>query len=173
MVNTRADAEAAVKAVKYPPLGERGACGAQRGQGYGFGYGDYVEHVRDVNKKGLLMIQIEHIDAVHVIDDILSVPGIDGTFIGPYDLSMSMGLPGQLDHPDVQAAKQQVLEATRKRGLAAGIHIVHPGTAESELEAHIALGYQFIALGTDILFMANNCRDMAAAAERIREQNGR
>ena len=166
MVNSRADAEAAVKAVKYPPLGERGACGAQRGQGYGFGYDNYVDHVRDVNENSLLMIQIEHIDAVNAIDDILSVPGIDGTFIGPYDLSMSLGLPGQLDHEDVQSAKRRVLEATREKGLAAGIHIVHPGTAEAELKAHISLGYRFIALGTDILFLANSCRELAARAER-------
>jgi len=168
MVNSRADAEAAVKAVKYPPIGERGACGAQRGQGYGFGYESYVDHVQDVNENSLLMIQIEHINAVKAIDDILSVPGIDGTFIGPYDLSMSMGLPGQLDHEEVQSAKRRVLKATRAKGLAAGIHIVHPGTADAEFKSHISLGYQFIALGTDILFLANSCRKLAHRAEQIR-----
>lgn len=166
MVNNKADAEAAVNAVKYPPMGERGACGAQRGQGYGFGYDNYIDYVRQANENNLLMIQIEHIDAVNAIDDILSVPGIDGTFIGPYDLSMSMGLPGQLDHKDVQSAKRCVLEATRGKGLAAGIHIVHPGTAIGEMEQSISLGYQFIALGTDILFMANACRDLASQARK-------
>ena len=167
MVNSRADAEAAVKAVKYPPLGERGACGAQRGQGYGFGYDNYIDYVREANANSLLMIQIEHIDAVNAIDDILSVSGIDGTFIGPYDLSMSMGLPGQLDHPDVEAAKQRVLDATKARGLSAGIHIVHPETTLEYLEASVGLGYQFIALGTDILFLGNFSRDLASQAKRV------
>jgi len=167
MVNSKSDAEAAVNAVKYPPLGERGACGAQRGQGYGFGYDNYVDYVHRANENSLLMIQIEHIDAVNAIDDILSVSGIDGTFIGPYDLSMSMGLPGQLDHADVKSAKQRVLNATRTRGLAAGIHIVHPDSDLDDLEQHVSLGYQFVALGTDILFLGNSSRDLASGAMRL------
>ncbi|RJQ53518.1 MAG: 2,4-dihydroxyhept-2-ene-1,7-dioic acid aldolase [Desulfobacteraceae bacterium] len=167
MVNSKEDAEAAVDAVKYPPLGQRGACGAQRGQGYGFGYENYIDYVRSADENTLLMVQIEHIDAVNAIEDILSVQGIDGTFIGPYDLSMSMGLPGQLDHAEVQSAKSRVLEATRAKGLAAGIHIVHPGSAVDELNSHLSLGYRFIALGTDILFMANAARNLASRARQV------
>lgn len=167
MVNTRSDAERAVAAVKYPPEGMRGACGAQRGQGYGFGYSEYTDYINGVNQHSLVIVQIEHIDAVNNIDSIVTVPGIDGTFIGPYDLSMSMGLPGQLDHPDVEAAKQQVLEVTRQQNLAAGIHIVHPPTAIEELKRCIVSGYQFIALGTDILFLANSCRSLATDARQI------
>ena len=89
---------------------------------------------------------------------------IDGTFIGPYDLSMSMGLPGQLDHPDIAGAKKRVLDATRARGLAAGIHLVHPDRAASDITATIAAGYQFIALGTDILFLGDSCRALQRAA---------
>jgi 2-dehydro-3-deoxyglucarate aldolase len=154
MVNSREDAELAVESVKYPPLGSRGV-GLARAQGYGPSFDAYVA---DANRDGLLMVQIEHIDAVNNIGDILSVPGIDGTFIGPYDLSMSMGLPGELDHPDVEAAKKRVLETTRNRGLAAGIHLVHPDRAREEMARCVALGYQFIALGTDILFLGDSCR---------------
>ena len=97
MINTREEAELAVKMTKYPPLGYRGV-GLARAQGYGENFNEYVEHANDDT---LLMVQIEHKDAVANIEEILSVPGIDGTFIGPYDLSMSMGIPGQITHPDL------------------------------------------------------------------------
>jgi 2-dehydro-3-deoxyglucarate aldolase len=156
MVNTRADAELAVKAAKYPPLGFRGV-GLARAQGYGERFAEYVARA---NADGLLIVQIEHIDAVNNIDEILAVPGIDGTFIGPYDLSMSMGLPGQLEHPDVVAARERVLAATLVRGLTAGIHLVHPDRALRDVGSFIAAGYRFLALGTDILFLGDSCRAM-------------
>jgi len=162
MVNSRADAELAVKSVKYPPMGYRGV-GLARAQGYGPGFDAYVE---GANRDSLLMVQIEHIDAVNNIEEILSVPGIDGTFIGPYDLSMSMGLPGELDHPEMVAAKRTVLDATKAHGLTAGIHLVHPDLALDELGHCIELGYQFIALGTDILFLGDSCRELHNAARR-------
>ena len=120
------------------------------------------------NDDTLLLVQIEHIEAVHNIDEILAVAGIDGTFIGPYDLSMSMGLPGQLDHPDVQAAQGKIVEATLARGLAPGIHFVHPRRAAEQTAAAVAAGYQFIALGTDILFLGDACRELQAATGKWR-----
>jgi len=165
MVNSKADAERAVQSVKYPPMGCRGV-GLARAQGYGVSFEQYV---RTANDHSLLMVQIEHIDGVENIDDILSVPGIDGTFIGPYDLSLSMGLPGQLHHPDVERAKRHVLEAVKAHGLVAGIHLVHPDTAVDDLKECVALGYQFIALGTDILFLGDSCRAVHAGAKRILE----
>ena len=165
-VNSKADAERAVQSIKYPPVGLRGV-GLARAQGYGVSFDEYV---RTANDHSLLMVQIEHIDGVQNIDEILSVPGIDGTFIGPYDLSLSMGLAGQLHHPDVEAAKQHVLEAVKIRGLVAGIHLVHPDTAVDELKQCVALGYQFIALGTDILFLGDSCRAVHAAAMRLLER---
>jgi 2-dehydro-3-deoxyglucarate aldolase len=162
MVNTRADAELAVKAAKYPPLGFRGV-GLARAQGYGQTFDEYMARA---NADTLLVVQIEHIDAVNNIDEILSVPGIDATFIGPYDLSSSMGIPGQLSHPDVVAAREHVLEATLKRGLAAGIHLVHPDRVATDLPACLAQGYRFIALGTDILFLGDSCRSLHAAARQ-------
>jgi 2-keto-3-deoxy-L-rhamnonate aldolase RhmA len=156
MVNTKAEAELAVAMTKYPPLGIRGV-GLARAQGYGEDFDEYVKHANDDT---LLIVQIEHKDAVANIDSILSVPGIDGTFIGPYDLSMSLGIPGQLSHPDVLAAKRRVLEATLASGLAAGIHFVHPGTAAAECAQAVADGYRFIALGTDILFLGESARGL-------------
>jgi 2-dehydro-3-deoxyglucarate aldolase len=162
MVNDRAAAELAVRMTKYPPMGDRGV-GLARAQGYGATFDEYV---RNANEDTLLILQIEHKDAVANIEAILSVPGIDGTFIGPYDLSMSLGVPGQLDHPSVIAAKRRVLEATLAHGLAPGIHFVHPATAVADCAAAIEQGYRFIALGTDILFLGDSARALQRALPR-------
>lgn len=154
MINTREEAELAVKMTKYPPLGYRGV-GLARAQGYGENFNEYVEHANDDT---LLMVQIEHKDAVANIEEILSVPGIDGTFIGPYDLSMSMGIPGQITHPDLLVAKRKVLDATLAKGLIAGVHFVQPRTALEDCQKAVAEGYRFIALGTDILFLGDSAR---------------
>jgi len=159
LVNTKADAELCVQMTKYPPLGARGI-GLARAQGYGEDFDEYVAHA---NEDSLLIVQIEHKDAVENIEDILSVPGIDGTFIGPYDLSMSLGVPGQLDHPDVLSAKKRVLDATIAHGLVAGEHLVHPGKAEEDCLLAIAAGYRFLALGSDILFLGDSARALHRA----------
>ena len=72
-----------------------------------------------------------------------------------------------MSHPKVQAAKQRVLEATKEHGLVPGIHLVHSDTAAKELEQCVELGYKFIALGTDILFLGNSCRDLHAQARNF------
>jgi 2-keto-3-deoxy-L-rhamnonate aldolase RhmA len=162
MVNTKAEAELAVKMTKYPPMGFRGV-GLARAQGYGV---DFDKYVNCANADTLLMLQIEHIDAVNNIEEILSVPGIDGTYIGPYDLSMSLGIPGQLNHPDVINAKNKVLEATLKKGLVAGIHCVHSDTASIDSKLAIEQGYRFIAIGTDILFLGNSARSVYAEIQK-------
>ena len=159
MVNTKAEAALAVSMAKYPPMGTRGV-GLARAQGYGV---DFDAYVKNANRDTLVIVQIEHIDAVNNIDEILSVPGIDGTFIGPYDLSMSLGIPGQLTHPKLVEAKEKVLKAVLKKGLAAGIHFVQPSTAVSDCEAAVKTGYTFIAVGTDILFLGDSARNMQSA----------
>ncbi len=163
MVNTKADAELAVKMTKYPPEGFRGV-GLARAQGYGQYFNEYVDRS---NNDSLLILQIEHIDAVNNIEEILSVPGIDGTFIGPYDLSMSLGIPGQLNHPDVVNAKQKVLEATLRHNLTAGIHCVHPDTADRDCKLAVEQGYRFIAVGTDILFLGDSARKLQSDIQKV------
>ena len=162
MVNTKAEAALAVAMTKYPPMGTRGV-GLARAQGYGV---DFDVYVKNANRDTLVIVQIEHIDAVNNIDEILSVPGIDGTFIGPYDLSMSLGIPGQLTHPMVVEAKEKVLKAVLKKGLAAGIHFVQPNTAVSDCEEAVKAGYTFIAVGTDILFLGDSARSMQDALKK-------
>lgn len=167
MVNTREEAEMAVQMTKYPPLGVRGV-GLARAQGYGVNFDSYVQNANDDT---LLIVQIEHKDAVENIEEILSVPGIDGTFIGPYDLSMSMGIPGQLNHPDLLAAKRKIKEATLAHGLIAGIHFVQPKSAVEDCRQAIEEGYRFIALGTDILFLGDSARALQLATSKLTEKN--
>lgn len=163
MVNTRADAEVAVRSAKYPPLGFRGV-GVARAQGYGARMDEYL---RTANADTLVVVQIEHIDAVEAIDDILGVEGIDATFIGPYDLSSSMGLPGQLDHPDVVAAMRHVLDRTVARGVAPGVHIVRAESAEADMRARISEGYRFIAVGSDVFLLGHAVRALHDRARTV------
>ena len=162
MVNSKKDAELAVSMTKFPPMGKRGV-GLARAQGYGVNFDDYVKRN---NTDSLLIVQIEHIDGVNHIDEILSVPGIDGTFIGPYDLSLSLGVPGQLSHPLVIAAKERVLKATLDKGLAAGLHIVQPATAPEDCKAAVKAGYTFIAVGADNLFMRDGAFGLHAEVRK-------
>ena len=102
-VNTAADARRAVEAVKYHPLGKRGLAAGTRPAGYGLGVtaGEYVEWA---NRETLVCVQLEEAEALGNLGEILRVEGVDVFFVGPSDLSQSMGYPGQTTHPEVQAA---------------------------------------------------------------------
>jgi len=153
MVNTKKQAEAAVKAVKYPPVGTRGV-GLARAQGYGSNFEEYRDWV---NKESIVIAQIEHIDAVNNLESILSVEGIDGCIIGPYDLSASLGVPGKFEHRDVSAALKKVERICKEKKAALGFHIIQPDY-KLVLEK-TASGYSFIAFSLDILFLGNSCRE--------------
>lgn len=107
MVKSAADARVAVQGVYYPPRGQRGV-GLARAQGYGASFPAYQQWLEE---NAVVVVMIEHVDAVNSIDAILAVPGVDAYIIGPYDLSGSMGRPGDLNHPEVQAAIEAVLTA--------------------------------------------------------------
>lgn len=163
MVNNREQAEAAVKAVKYPPAGTRGV-GLARAQGYGQRFDEYAE---TVNEESVVIAQIEHIDAIDNIESILSVDGIDGCIIGPYDLSASLGVPGKFDSPDMLRAIEKVEKTCTGKGIALGIHIIQPD--HRPVIERIAKGYTFLAFGLDILFLGNSCREqLRAVRENIR-----
>lgn len=152
MVKTAADAEAAVQAVYYPPRGRRGV-GLARAQGYGARFQQYRHWLEN---NAIIVAMIEHIDAVNAIDAILSVPGIDAYIIGPYDLSGSMGRPGELDYPDVESAIEKVREAGRRLGKPGGIHVVEPDP--EALRRNIDAGFNFLGYGLDIRILDTLCR---------------
>ncbi|HJX61686.1 MAG TPA: aldolase/citrate lyase family protein [Dehalococcoidia bacterium] len=140
MVNTRADAEAAVAACRYPPQGIR-SFGPIRAVYYaGFDYFAYA------NREVCCIPQIETATAVENLDEILSVPGVDAVYIGPMDLSISLGLPPQMDSdvPAYAEARQRILEACQRHGVA-------PGINSSTLSApkRIAEGFRLVLVTTD------------------------
>ena len=152
MVKSAADARAAVQGVYYPPRGQRGV-GLARAQGYGARFQQYRKWLED---NAVIVAMIEHVDAVNAIDEILAVDGIDAYIIGPYDLSGSMGRPGELDHPEVQSAIAQVLEAGQRSGKPGGIHVIEPN--QEELQRRIAAGFNFLGYGLDIRILDSLCR---------------
>ena len=152
-VNSAAEALKAVKSVKYPPTGNRGV-GLARAQGYGFNFESY----RDIKAKDIkLIVQIEHIDAINELNDILKVDGVDGTFIGPYDLSGSLGKPGQWDDPEVVEALKVYEETVKKYDKWVGFHVVPPDY-KLVLEK-MKKGYNFIAFSFDAYFLGQTIRD--------------
>lgn len=153
MINSKKDATKAVSSVKYPPMGKRGV-GLARAQGYGFEFDEYAEKVND---ETIIIAQIEHVDAINNLEDILEVDGIDGTIIGPYDLSGSMGKPGKYDDDDVKIVLKQYEDISIKVGKRMGYHVIRPD--HSHILKKIDAGYNFIAFSLDTLFLGTICRD--------------
>ena len=143
MVMSAKDAELAVSSVKYPLKGHRGI-GLARAQGYGAAFDEYFDWERE---NTLVIVQIEHIDAVTNIDAIFSVDGVDGFFIGPNDLSGSMGIPRQLERKEYKDAVDRVKEAGRLHGITSGIHVVEPNI--EEFDSVIKDGFKFVAYSLD------------------------
>jgi len=153
MVNSREEAEKAVKSIKYSPEGTRGV-GLYRAQDFG---SSFEEYRNTANQESLVIVQIEHKDGVDNIEEIIEASGVDGVFIGPYDLSCSLGVSGQLEHPLVEKACQRVIQAVKKSGLALGIHVVSPSI--EEVRQRQQEGYNFIAYSTDAIILDRHCRD--------------
>ena len=136
-----------VQLCKYPPQGTR-SVGIARAHGYGQKFQEYISTAND---QTAIVIQIEHIEAVKNIEAIVSVPGIDCLFIGPYDLSASMGKTGQTTDPEVQNAIEQVKQAAQKAQISLGIF----GTTASAVQPYIQDGYRLIAVGMDASLLGN------------------
>jgi 2-dehydro-3-deoxyglucarate aldolase len=154
MVNTKEDASNAVSAVKYPPVGTRGV-GLARAQGYGLEFEKYKEWL---NRESIVIVQIEHIEAINNLEEILSVEGVDGTIIGPYDLSGSLGLPGEFELPDVQKALVRYENVCQEMGKSMGFHIVQPDSEATN--RYREKGYTFLAVGVDMLYLGKGCGEV-------------
>ena len=148
LVHTAAEAERAVAAAKYPPRGVRGYCFSRMNE-WGVDFDDYALLA---NHEIAVVVMIESRQGVENIDAILAVDGVDGVFIGPYDLSGSYGVAGQTDHPKVLEGGRRVLEACKSARKAAGMHVVIPD--ESAIRRAVDDGYTFLAVGVDTVFLA-------------------
>jgi len=152
LVNSADEARRAVAAAKYAPEGVRGFCFSRMNR-YGV---DFDEYASAANENIAVVVMIESKEAVENIDDILSVDGVDGAFIGPYDMSGSYGAVGQTSAPAVQDACATVVEACRRHGKSSGLHVVMPDP--EAIHKAIADGFTFLALGVDAVFLSEAAR---------------
>ncbi len=157
-VGTAEEARLAAAAMRYPPDGCRG-CAATRASGYGTQLDDYLACA---NEQLLTVVQIETAATLSHLDAIAAVEGVDVLFVGPMDLSFSLGVPRQYDHPVFREAVTRVSEAARRAGKAAGILLLRP----DQFEQALADGYTFLGLGSDMGVMVEGMRKNAAVLGR-------
>ncbi|MCA1985340.1 MAG: 2,4-dihydroxyhept-2-ene-1,7-dioic acid aldolase [Desulfovibrio sp.] len=164
MINSADEARRAVDAAYYPPKGTRGV-GLSRAQGYGVDFQGYRERAME---QTVVIVQIEHIVGVEHLEDILSVQGVDGFIIGPYDLSGSLGQPGNFEHPDVLAALAHVEKVMHASPKAGGYHVVQ--TNRTMLQQRMDQGYTFIAYGDDMVIFAERMHEEGQFLKALNEK---
>jgi 4-hydroxy-2-oxoheptanedioate aldolase len=157
MVDTAAQAAQLVQAMRYPQDdgqgGVRGMAGARASR-----WGHYPDYVTRANQEVCLLVQVESREALKNLDAIAATPGVDGVFIGPADLSASMGHVGNAAHPEVQTAIENAIARILKAGKAPGIL-----TPDRQLAAHyLSLGAVFVAVGLDTQLLMRHTTDLAA-----------
>ena len=151
-VNTPKDAEKILLWSKYPPEGTR-SVGISRAQDYGLNLQDYMIKA---NENLVVVPQVEHIDAVNNLDHFVKIPGLSALFVGPYDLSGSIGKLGQVKDSEVQGLVQKVQEVCAEAGVTTGIF----GVDAEAVKPYIDMGYSLIAVGTDTSFISKSVQDI-------------
>ena len=152
-VNSKEEAENAVTYCRYPPEGLRGCAPGRPAAAWGVSTEEYLATVND---EVLVAVQVETRKAVENIDEIVSVEGVDATFIGPMDLSASLGYRGKPFHPEVVKAMDRVLESCKASGVAPGIAF---GRGVDHLNSLIERGFKFIGVGSDTGFLSTGCKE--------------
>ena len=159
-VRTAEEAKQAVSSCLYPPEGIRGF-GPRRPGGY---ERNYKEYIKTANKNIVIFIQLEHIDAVNNIDKILNVAGIDAICIGQCDLSGSLGLLGDINHPKVIKAVETIIAKSNKAKIPVG-HMV--GIDVDKACEWIKKGVQFVAIGSDMSYLVKTTDDTVAQLRKL------
>ncbi|WP_243074151.1 HpcH/HpaI aldolase/citrate lyase family protein [Microbacterium sp. SS28] len=154
MISSAAEAEAVVRAVRYPPRGTRGVGSALARSGRWNRVDDYLANA-DAHVS--LFVQIETAAGVDAAAEITAVDGVDGVFVGPSDLAASMGVLGEQTHPDVVAAVHRTFDAVRAAGKPVGVNAFDPAVAD----AHLAAGASFVLVGADVSLLARGSEALA------------
>ncbi|HEX5104322.1 MAG TPA: aldolase/citrate lyase family protein, partial [Pirellulaceae bacterium] len=144
MVESAEQAQRLVAAVKYPPVGRRGAAFGVSHDDYTGG--DLIAKIESANRETVVFAQIETARGIEHVEAIAAVPGIDVLWIGQFDLSISLGIPGQFTHPRLDEATGQVLAACRKHGKSAGIMATDVASGQAMLDQ----GFGIMAYGGDL-----------------------
>ncbi len=153
-IHTASEADQAIKMIYYPPRGVRGMAKMVRATGFGRNADGYV---KSIEESLVGIIQIESVNALQNIEAIASTDGVDVLFVGPTDLSLSLGILGQFNHTHYRQAIQDVANAAKKHGKAVGILLQDI----NEYEMYFQLGYRFLACGADSLFVRKGAEDLA------------
>jgi 2-dehydro-3-deoxyglucarate aldolase len=151
MIQDAIQLENIIKWSKWPPIGERGV-GFSRANMFGENFDQYKKESEHL----LIIAQIENIKAIDNLNEICDVNGLDAIIIGPYDLSASMGLTGQLNHPDVTRACEKIFKICRENEVPYGLHLVEPN--KNKLKELIDNGHQFIAYSIDAVFLNSSLK---------------
>ena len=157
MVNSEIELNSLIDNVKYPPQGNR-SFGVNRAQSYGSNFDQYV---KNWNGSSVFIAQIESKSAVDSIEEIVSHKDLDGVMIGPYDLSGSLGVPGEKFHPLVKEAELKVIETCKERGISCGTQLSDFNS--DSVKAALAMGYTFIIASSDLFVLDA----WANSAERV------
>ena len=143
-INSSSDAVRAVKLVKYSPQGERGVCRYVRAANYSSL--DKFKYFKSANEETMIIAHIEGVEGINNLNEILSVSGIDVIFIGPYDLSQSLGIPGEVNHPLVTEKMKEVVLKCKQNKVAVGTFADDVETAKS----WVSLGVQYMSFSVDV-----------------------
>jgi 2-keto-3-deoxy-L-rhamnonate aldolase RhmA len=154
MVNSAEQAKHVVRLSKYAPLGSRGV-GLGRAHGYGLRFDEYVA---TANEDTAVIVQAEHIQAVENMQEIVKVMGIDAVLVGPYDLSASLGKPGEVNHPQVLSAIERVTSVCRQAGVPLGVF----GVSAEAVKPYINRGYTLIVAGVDTVMLGEAAKQLLA-----------
>lgn len=166
MVETAEQARAVVDAIRYPPQGNRGIAAA-RASRYGL---DLGERVAGGGEDLVTVVQVETERGVEHADEIAAVDGVDVVFVGPADLSASLGVFGEWDHERYQTAIERVIAAADDAGVAAGTLALDAADVHAQLEA----GFSFVIAGIDASHVVDGCREVRQAyVDGIAERGGR
>ncbi len=158
-VQTAAEAQAAVAATRYPPDGVRGVAVSSRASQYGL-VPDYLTAIGD---QVCVIAQAESVAALNALPEICAVDGVDAVFIGPSDLSASMGLVGQIKHPAVQAEIKRGLDTCKTHGIAAGILC----STDDDTKRYLDMGFTFLGVGLDVVLLRTAARDLATRIKAL------
>ena len=161
MVNSAEEARRAAAAMRFPPEGVRGVARMNRSCDFGPGFTDYF---KNANSRLLTIVQIETQAAIDRLPEIAAIEGVDVLFVGPLDLSVSLGVPDQFDHPAEQQALAKVVKASREAGKAPGILVA----TEDQLKTVKALGFTFVAIGSDGGVVVREMRALAIMLAKLR-----
>lgn len=160
-IDTTQDAKKVVDGIRYPPGGSRGVAKMVRASGFGKNFAEYYS---GSNENILGVVQIETPEALNHLDEIAAIDGVDVLFIGPADLTMSLGIFGQFDHHLFTDAVKATVAAAQKAGKATGILIFNP----DEYTRYYEMGIRMIACGADATFVAQGSVNMAAKLQSIK-----